>query len=113
MTPALPRSSTDSPSTALPATPFDPVGAFMAEHGADAVLQRAIALIGECLFPAGEVRLEVESDPETAERWVAITTPVRGTTDELLERNRRFKEQWIRSAPDSERRLLRFSYDVL
>lgn len=60
--------------------------AFCEVHGLREHFARMLALAAEHLKPVAPMQVELQSDPETGERWIALFVPVRGTVEEMLER---------------------------
>jgi len=59
-----------------------------------------------------KVRMAVEEDPETGERWLLIAITVRGEVEEILEQYDRYTEQWVSTAPWPERDKIRLSFNI-
>lgn len=77
-----------------------------------APLEAAVRLAGESFDPLDDLRVELESDPETAEEYLVIDVVARGTLDSVLEQHRRYSERWVPQAPAGRQHLIRLVFDV-
>lgn len=61
--------------------------AFCEANGLRECFAKMLALAAEHLQPVEAMSAELQHDPETGEQWIALSVPVRGTVEEILERN--------------------------
>lgn len=77
-----------------------------------ASLEGAVRLAGESFARLEELKVELESDPETGEEYLVIDMVARGTLDSVLEQHRRYTERWVAQAPAGRQQLIRLIFDV-
>ena len=60
-----------------------------------ATLEGAVRLAAESFHPLDELKVELESDPETGEEYLVIDVVARGTLDSVLEQHQRYTERRV------------------
>jgi hypothetical protein len=73
----------------------------------------AIRIIKQSFKLVENVELDVEEDPETAEKWILIAITVHGGVEEILEQYDCYTESWVSSAPWPECHKIRLSFDIV
>src|SRR5688500_11575093 len=86
------------------APPADPelppdVAEVCARRGLGGHLPLAVRLAREAFGPASDLRLSVDTDPDTDDRRVVLDVTVDATVDELLRRHRDYTRRWVQAVP--------------
>ena len=79
------------------------VRAFAEREGLLDSLQLAVELVQEHFPEMSRLDAELVSDPETEERWVALTVRVPVPVEDLLARDEPFLARWVAGAPWPQR----------
>lgn len=89
------------------------VGRFCAKHELTAPLESAIRLAETVFAPVNQLRVDVETDPETDDSTVVIGVTVVMGVEEAVRRKREFTRRWVEISSPAMRERVRLVYDLV
>jgi hypothetical protein len=98
--------------TSFPKLPPE-VRPFCTKEGILNYVPVATEIIERSFQQIDKIRMAVEEDPETGERWLLIAITVYGEVGEVLEQYEQYTEQWVAAAPWPERDKIRLSFNII
>jgi hypothetical protein len=76
-------------------------------------LPSAINSIERNFQTISELKIEVDHDPETDEKWLGLNVTIRGEVDEVLNNYDKYINYWVSAVPWPERQKIRLLYNII
>lgn len=73
----------------------------------------AVDLAVQCFPTLKALSFEVMGDPETGERWLAISADIEGTVNTAMEANDEYTKRWLSQVPWPERNKIRLTFNII
>ena len=85
---------------------------FCAARGLEPYVPVLLSLVRGSFDVVSPMRLILEQDAETGQRWVEVAVAVRGEPARVLEAYDRFTDRWLGAAPDGVREHFRLAWHL-
>src|SRR4051812_40296423 len=86
---------------------------FGEDHGLMPYLELAIRLAKSTFDHVTNVRVEVDTDPETDEEALVVIISVTAGVDDVVRFKKSYTRQWVDAVPANSREKIRLLYDII